>query len=170
MKAIDAVEPPLDRVSAVPLRQSKTAEKLLLAKPGRWRKHPYKEGDKVRSVQVSAEDSPSGRGELWVATRNGKEARRQLRVLEVELERIKAALAEQKPRKMADLSKCKVLGSRKRRRFVQESKRGDRLVLNQERIRLEHLRAGVHVLRSTLTDLPVQSTLEAYDAQYGIER
>ncbi len=118
LKAIDAMEPPLDRVSAVPLRHSKTAEELLLAKPGRWRKHPYKEGFKVRSVQVSAEQSPSGRAELWVATRNEKEARRQLRVLVAELARIKEALAEQKPRKMADLSKCKVLGSRKRRRYV----------------------------------------------------
>lgn len=170
LKAIDAMQPPLDRVSAVPLRRSKTAETMLLAKPGRWRKHPYKEGYKVRWVQVPAAESPSGRPELWVATRNEKEARRQLRVLDVELARVKEALAAQKPRSMGDLSTCKVLGSRKRRRLVRESKRGDRLVLNQERIRLERRRAGVHVLRSTLTDLPVASTLEAYDAQYGIER
>jgi len=51
LMAIDAMKPSLDRVSAVPLRLSKTAENLLLAKPGRWRKHPYKDGFTVRSVQ-----------------------------------------------------------------------------------------------------------------------
>ena len=169
LKAIDALDPGVDRVSAVPFRNSKVAEAHLLSKPGRWAKHPYRDGFTVRTVLLDAETSPAGRPERWVATRNASEARRQRRLLDKEVARVKAALAEDDRVDGHGHPVCKLLANRKRRRLIRKNRRGDRFVLDRDRIRLERRRAGVHVLRSTLVGEPVEATLRAYDAQYGIE-
>src|SRR5690606_29785017 len=105
----------------------------------------------------------------WVATRNASEARRQRQLLDKELARIGSALAEDDRIDGHGRPVCKLLANPKRRRLVRESARGDRYVLDQDRIRLERRRAGVHLVRSTLVNAPVATTLRAYDAQYGIE-
>lgn len=169
IKAIDALEPGVDRVSAVPLRKSAFAEKMLLARPGRWAEHPYKAGFTIRTRLVKAEDSATGRAELWVATRNEKEARRQKRLLDKEIARIKAALAEDSRVDGHGRPMCSLLASGTRRRYLKLNAKKDRYVLDHDRIRIEARRAGVHVLRSTLVDSPVELTLKCYDAQYGIE-
>ncbi len=169
LKAIDELEPKVHRVSAVPLRQSKAAEQHLLSRPGRWAKHPYREGFVIREVLLDAEQSPSGRPERWIATRNEAEARRQRRVLDRELERIRAGLAEDDRVDGHGRPVCKLLANPKRRKFLRRTRDGQRWVLDTDRVRLERRRAGVHVLRSTLVDEPIETTLRAYDAQYGIE-
>jgi hypothetical protein len=169
LMAIDALEPAVDRVTAVPLRNSRFAEEKLLSRPGRWAQHPFKEGFTVRSVLVAAEDSPTGRAELWVATRNEAEAGRQGRLLEKEIARIKLALAEDCRTDGHGRPMCKLLASPKRRRFLKLNSKKTRYVLDHDRIRIEARRAGVHVLRSTLVDAPVDLTLKCYEAQYGVE-
>lgn len=166
---IDALEEPLDRVSAVPLRSSKFADEHLLSKAGRWAKHPFKEGFTVRSVLVAVEESPSGRAELWVATRNEAEAGRQRRLLDKEVRRVQEALADDPHIDGHGRPVCALLSNGKRRRLIKIGARGNRFVLDHDRIRVERRRAGVHVVRSTLTDLGVEATLGAYQAQYGIE-
>jgi hypothetical protein len=169
LMAIDRLEPSIDRVSAVPFRKSKVAEAHLLSRPGRWRAHPYRNDFTFRDAVLDADVSPSGRRERWVATRNEVEARRQRRLLDKEVERVKDALAQDARVDGHGRPVCKLLSNRKRYRLVRKNKRGDRFILNRDRIRLERRRAGVHVLRSTLVDEPVSATLRAYDAQYGIE-
>lgn len=169
LKAIDELEPKVHRVSAVPLRQSKIAEEHLLSKPGRWAKHPYRDDFVVREVLLDAKQSPSGRPERWIATRNEVEARRQRRLLDKELERIRAGLAEDDRVDGHGRPMCKLLANPKRKKFLRRSKDGKRYVLDSDRVRLEQRRAGVHVLRSTLVEVPVETSLRAYDAQYGIE-
>lgn len=169
LKAIDGLDGEIHRVSAVPLRRSKVAERALLARAGRWRKHPYKEGFVYRDTVLDEQISPSGRRERWVATRNETEARRQRRLLDKEIERIQAALAEDDRVDGHGHPVCKLLANPKRRRYLKLDARGERYLLDQESIRIERRRAGVHVVRSTLVDDPVAATLQAYDAQYAIE-
>lgn len=168
-KAIDDLQPPVHRVSAVPLRRSKFAEETLLARPGRWARHPYRTGFTYRDVVLSAEDSPSGRAERWVATRNSAEASKQRRLLEKEVARVQAALDQDCRVDDHGQPVCKLLANPKRRRLLRLSAKGDRYLLDRERVRLERRRAGVHVVRSTLVDQPVEVTLRAYHAQYGVE-
>ena len=169
LKAIDEQEGNVHRVSPVPLRNSKFAEEQLLAKAGRWGQHPYREGFKVRDILLDAESSPSGRAERWVATRNESEARRQRKLLDKEVERVRAALAEDNRVDGHGHPTCKLLANAKRRKLLRLNAREDRYLLDKERVRVERRRAGVHVVRSTLVDYPVEITLRAYDAQYGVE-
>lgn len=169
LKAIDALDHPPERVSAVPLRNSKVAESELLTRPGRWAEHPYRGDFKVRSALLDERTSPSGRPELWVATRNETEASRQRRLLDKEVARVKEALAEDARVDGHGRPVCKLLANHKRRRFVKRNASGTRYILDRDRIRIEYRRAGVHVVRSTLIDDPVELTLRAYDAQYGVE-
>lgn len=169
LRALDELEPPMDRVSAVPLRLSKFAEDNLLAKAGRWAKHPYKPGWNYRVLEVDADASPSKRAEVWIATRNGPEARRQRRLLDKEVARVTEALAQDSRVDGHGHPVCKLLANPKRRRLVRVASRGNHLVLDRDRIRIERRRAGVHVIRSTVTDLPAEASLRAYDTQRGIE-
>jgi hypothetical protein len=168
LAAIDAMEPPVHRVSAVPLRNSKFAETEVLAKAGRWGKHPYKEGFTYRAHKVAAADSPSGREEWWIATRNEAEGQRQRRLLDKEIERVKEALEQDDRVDGHGEPVCRLLANPKHKRLVRVGK-GGHLVLDQDHIRVERRRAGVHVLRTTLTHLGAEVSLQAYDAQYGIE-
>lgn len=170
LKALDAMQPPMHRVSGVPLRNSAFAEEKLLAKPGRWPRHPYREGFTYRAVRVEADESPSGRAELWVATRNEREADRQLRAIEKSVAQAKAAIAKANAKADDDCAAaCSLLSGSGLKRFVEKSEETGRYRLDQQRIRLEKRRAGVKVTRSTLIEQPAETTLRAYDAQYGIE-
>jgi transposase len=60
---------------------------------------------KVRVVQVSAEESPSGRAEMWIATRNRKDAERVQRKLRKQEQKVKAILAKVEEKKKAEAPK-----------------------------------------------------------------
>lgn len=169
LKALDAMDPPMHRVSGVPLRNSTFAEELLLSKAGRWARHPYKEGFTYRAERVEAKASPSGRAEWWVATRNHREAQRQKRVIAKTVAKAKTAIAQANAKDGDDCAAaCSLLSGAGLKRYVEKTESG-RYRLNRDRIRLEERRAGVKVTRSTLTEHEAETTLRAYDAQYGIE-
>lgn len=170
LKALDAMEPPPHRVSGVPLRNSRFAEEMLLSKKGRWSQHPYKDGFTVRAVKVSADESPAGRAEWWIATRNEADAKRQCKRLDAAVSKAKAAIAQANQADADDCAAaCKVLNGKAIKRYVRTSEKTGKYLLDRDRIRLEKRRAGVKVTRSTLVEHAEEDTLRAYDAQYGIE-
>ena len=169
LKEIDKLQPSFHRVSAVPLRRSKTAEEHLLQKTGRWKRHPYKRGFLYRSQILAPSENSSGRKEIWIATRNSKEEGRQLRAIERNVEKVKTALKKNNKPSKKGKPVCKELLQANLRRFVKLNAKGTRIILDQDAIRLERRRAGVHLLRSTLVNHPAEMSLRAYDAQYGIE-
>lgn len=169
LKALDAMDPPMHRVSGVPLRNSRFAEELLLSKAGRWARHPYKEGFTYRAERVEATASPSGRAEWWVATRNHREAQRHKRVIAKTVAKAKAAIRQANAKEGDDCAAaCSLLSGAGLKRYVEKTESG-RYRLHRDRIRLEERRAGVKVTRSTLIEQDAETTLRAYDAQYGIE-
>lgn len=169
LAAIDAMPGAPDRVSAVPLRNSKFAEDKVLSRPGRWRTWSGKPHFSYRVVEVPAEDSPSGRAELWIATRNAKAADRTIRKLEKHLARVTELLDNDDRLEDHNREVCKLLSHRTLKRYVRPSKNGRRLLLDRERIRLEKRRAGVKLVRSTLVDKDPVVTLRVYQGLLDIE-
>jgi hypothetical protein len=154
----------LDRISGVPLRVLKAADKLILAKAGRWAAHPSKPDVTWRHVVLDAKASPSERAEVWVATRNRKARRQQLASVDRDVNKVRAALRE------GDHSKavCAVVASSRLKRFVKPGKVRE-WVLDHDRIRVERRRCGVKLIRSTLVDLPPLRSLHLYEGQYAVE-
>ena len=169
LAAIDALPGAPDRISGVPVRNNKFCEEHVLSRAGRWRSWPGKPHMKIRAVQFSAAESPSGRAEIWVATRNAKAADRTLRQLERYLARVEAVLANGDRLEDHNRQVCKLLSHKTLKRYVRKSKDGRRVVLDRKRIQLERRRAGVKVVRSTLTDKHPLVTLQAYNALLDIE-
>ena len=163
LAAIDAMPGAPDRVTAVPLRNSKFAETQVLSKAGRWKDHPTKAGWTYRVLTFDAEQSPSGRKEVWIATRNPKRRQRELRKVDLAVAKVKERLAKDDRLPDHGHHGCKLLTDRKLKRFVRPGARGKRLFVNQERVRLERRRAGVRLIRSTLVDLPAEASLHAYE-------
>jgi len=166
LAAID--EAGLHRISTVPKRNSKLVTKIL-SLAGRWRQHPSKPHFKHRVLQLSAEESPSGRAEVCIATRNRKEADRQNRKLDKDLAKVRAHLAKDDKLDQHGKPTCKLLTKPSLRRLVRESTDGRRLVLDQKAIRLERKRGGVKVLRSTLVDHDPLAILAAYQQLLKVE-
>jgi hypothetical protein len=160
LKALDELG--VDRVTGVPLRSLAKAEEML-RRPGRWRQHPSKDHFKVRVLDVAADDNPTGRAEVWVATRNERDRRRVLAKLARQEKKVRAALAKDDHCDDHGRPTCKVLASPQLGRFVKVTKRG-KLALDVARVALERRRAGVKVVRSTLTDLDPLVTLRVYEA------
>jgi len=92
--ALDALPAPPDRISAVPLRNNKFGRQEVIGRVGRYRQHPTKPNLKLRAVHVPADQSPSGRGSLWIATRNHKDRERQHRKIERHVQQVEAVLAK----------------------------------------------------------------------------
>ena len=169
LRVLDSLPEPPDRICAVPLRSTKFAREHVIGKVGRYRRHPTKAHMRVRVVQVLAEDSPSKRAEMWIATRNRKDAERVQRKLRKQERQVKEILAaddrvQDHSQKVADL-----LGHRALKRFVTTSEDGTRLVLDRAYLREERLLAGVHVLRTTLVDRDPIEVLNAYQALLEVE-
>lgn len=169
LAAIDAMAGAPDRVSAVPLRNSRFAEEKVLSKPGRWRVWSDKPHFSYRVVELSAEESPSGRAELWIATRNAKAADRAIRKLERHLARVTELLDKDDRLEDHNREVCKLLSHRTLKRYVRPSKDGRRLLLDRDRIRLEKRRAGVKLVRSTLVDKEPVVSLRVYQGLLDIE-
>jgi hypothetical protein len=168
LAAIDGMDEPPHRISAVPLRSSKVAE-AMLRKPGRWRQHPDKEHFKVRVEHFTDEESPSGRAELWIATRNQRAADRQRRQVEKHVARVRAVLDKDDSLDDHNVEVCKLQSHRTLKRYVRPSKNGRRLLLNRERVRTELRRAGVKVLRSTLVEHDPIEVLRSYEELLHVE-
>lgn len=77
-----------DRVTAEPLRKSALGLKLFKALEGQCRKDPEREHIGYKMVDVPAAESPSGRAERWVFTRNERERERQLEMIERHLDTV----------------------------------------------------------------------------------
>lgn len=164
----DALEPPVDRVSAVPVRKSKVADDVL-SRPGRWRQHPDKEHIQLRVVVFDAEDSPSERPELWLATRNLRDADRKNRKLDKQVARVEAALAKHDQAESHGSDICRLLSKPAYKRLVRTSASGKRLLLDRAAIKREQRLAGVRVLRSTLQDTSALDVLDAYQQLLKVE-
>jgi hypothetical protein len=160
--------PPLDRVSAVPLRVHKMAEEVL-SKPGRWRSHPTREHVLVRVTDLSVEKSPSGRGERWVATRNNREVDRKTCALDKQFATVQAALARNDRADDHDSEACRLLTQPAYKRLMRTSSNGHRLLLDRDAIARERRLAGVHLLRSTLTDVDPLVILNSYRQLLKVE-
>ncbi|MDY0063359.1 MAG: hypothetical protein RBU45_26385 [Myxococcota bacterium] len=94
LAALDALPAPPDRISAVPLRNNKFGREEVIGRVGRYRQHPTKPNLKLRTVYVPADQSPSGRGSRWIATRNHKDRERQHRKIERHVQQVEAVLAQ----------------------------------------------------------------------------
>lgn len=151
----------LDRVSSKSLRETFVREKIL-GKQGRYRKHPEKEGWSLRIVHVSKEESPHGRDEQWIVTRNDLDRARRIELIEKQVKRVKAALAKDDRidgRKdgvfsilASDALKkyVKLRKPRRKKRVASENKAPPgRYVLHVKRIREELQHAGLRALCST---------------------
>lgn len=167
LKALD--EDGADRVTGVPFRTLAFAEDRLLAKAGRWAKRPDKPGFVWRVLNVPATESPSGRAELWIATRNIAECARQQKQIHAHVARVEAELAKEDRHDGHGRPMCRVLTKRELSRFVVHGA-GDRLRVDRDRERIELRRAGVKVIRSTLVDLPPVESVKIYDALLEVER
>lgn len=160
----------LDRVTGVPLRVSKVAEQAVLARPGRWRHHPTKAHVTWRLVELDEGASPSARRELWIATRNAKEAAARSVVIDRHVARVNAVLAQGDAFDRHDKRICGLLSHATLKRYVCRSANGQRVLLDRKRIARERRLAGVKVIRSTLTDLDPLVSLDAYEALQKVER
>lgn len=164
----DAMEPPVDRVSAVPLRSHKHAE-AVLERPGRWRQHPTQEHMRMRVVQFSAEESPSGRPELWLATRNLLETDRKVHALDKQVARVQEALSRNDRADDHGGETCRLLTQPAYKRLVRTSANGQRLLLDHAAVARERRLAGVHLLRTTLTDVDPVILRESYQQLLKVE-
>ena len=160
----------VDRVTGVPLRVSKVAEEAVLARPGRWRRHPDKPQVSWRLVELDAASSPSARAELWIATRNANEAAARKVVIDRHVDRVEAILARSDRYDEHDTHVCGLLTHPTLRRYVRRSADGHRVLLDRDAIARERRRSGVKVIRSTLIDLDPLVSLDAYEALQKVER
>lgn len=164
---IDALQPRVDRITAVPLRTLKKAEEVL-SRPGRWQKHPTKPHVTIRAVRLE-DSSPSERPEVFIATRNEKTAAQQLRTLERNIERVRELLAKDDGIDEHGVATCKMLAKPSQKRLVRATTDGRRMVLDQAAIQRERRLAGVHVLRTTLTDMKRADVVDAYQGLLAVE-
>lgn len=169
IELIDAMDGRPDRITAVPLRRSNFGREQVLARPGRYRSHSKKLHYEVRSVTFTADESPSGRPEIWVATRNKLDAQRVNRRLERNIAKVQAALAKNDSAEGHGRATCAVLTHQSLKKLVKKTKDRRRLVLDTARVKEERMLAGVRLLRSTLTELPAEEILDAYQALLGVE-
>ena len=167
LAALDAMEPRVDRITAVPMRSLKKAEEML-SRPGRWRQHPTKRHVTFRVVELEG-SSPSDRPEVFIATRNQHTASRQVRTLEKNIARVQARLAKDGGRDEHGVATCRMIAKPAQRRLVRESADGRRLLLDQDAIRHERRLAGVHVLRTTLVNIDPVDVLSAYQGLLSVE-
>lgn len=166
---LDGLKNPPDRICAVPLRNNKFGREQVLRKVGRYRQHPRKPLLKYRVVSVPAEQSPSRRAEMWIATRNHKDAERQQRKIRRHVMRVREVLdkddrAEGHGQKVREL-----LAHRTLKRYVTVSNDGAHLIVDPQAVREERLLAGVHLLRTTLVDRDPLEVIDAYQALLHVE-
>lgn len=166
--AIDALPRRPHRISAVPLRIHHKAEEIL-ARAGRWRRHPTKADFELRVVQVSADELVTDRPEVWLATRNQKAADRERRRLDRHEAQVRELLAKDDRASGHGSKGCKLLSDRTLKKYVRVSEDGRRLLPNRARLARERHLAGVRVIRTTLVDQAPEVILQGYESLLRIE-
>lgn len=164
---IDAMEPRVDRISAVPLRSLKKAEEVL-SRAGRWAKHPTKAHVTLRVVELESSAS-SGRPERFIATRNRRSADRSNRVLDRNVAMIRAQLAKDDGVDDHGAPTCRMLSKPALKRLLRVSADGKRLLLDSDAVKRERRLAGVRLLRTTLMDLEASDVVAAYQGLLDLE-
>jgi len=168
----------LDRVSGKSLR-GEFARMRVLGIPGRYRKHPSREGWSYRVVKVSQEESPHGRAEQWIVTRNDKDRARRIELIERHVARVKKALErDDRIDGRADgvLSIVKNDGLKKYVKKVKpvdpkaptDAERG-RYVFNSERVKEEKHAAGLRAICATGPDRDPLQVIEQYRSLWRTE-
>jgi len=168
LKALDAQPDPPHWLCAVSVRTSKFGKEQVLAKKGRMRPIP-ESNFTYRAETFSADDSPSGRPEVWVVTRNELSADRERRNLARHVQRVEAVLAKDNRADSHGKEVCELQTKRHLKRFVTKSKDGKRLLLDRKRVRREKELAGVRLYRSTLADRDPRDVFAAYQALLKLE-
>ena len=159
------------RLTAESLRKSRFARDHVLPLVGRYQAHPTKERYTFKTVDVGADESPSGRAETWVVVRNAWERERQLKQISEHVERVKVALAKREPEGSHARSVCAVATHPTLKRYVKPSEKvAGRYVLDQDAIRREEQLAGTRLLRTTLTEMAGHEVFDAYQLLQVVER
>jgi hypothetical protein len=146
----------LARVSAQSLRK-KFVRKHVVGKAGRYRKHPTKKDWSYRVVEVTQEESPHGRAEQWIVTRNDKDRKRRLELLEKHVARVEAALAIDDRIDGKAKGVLAIVSNKGLKKYVKRLK-GDRgrYRLNKRKVREERRLAGLASICATdLTRDPI---------------
>jgi len=162
LRAIDAMEPRVDRITAVPLRSLKKAE-AVLSRPGRWRAHPSKPYLTIRVVELEG-SAASGRPERFIATRNARSADRSNRVLDRTVARVREQLARDDGVDAHGAPTCRLLSKPSHKRLVKPSADGRRLLLDTAAVNRERRLAGVRLLRTSLMDEDPADVVAAYQS------
>ena len=124
----------------------------------------------LRSIDRAHDDAfPFADILVAIALDRQVDAGMQQRALDKEVSRIQASLARDARVDGHGVSTCKLIANAQRRGLIKVNAKGDRYVLDRDRVRIERRRAGVHVIRSTLVEQPVARSLQVYDALYAIE-
>jgi hypothetical protein len=160
----------LDRVSAQSLRKKFVRERVL-GKAGRYRAHPTRKGWSYRVVQVSQRDSPHGRAEQWIVTRNDRDRARQLALLAKHVARVEAALAIDDRIDGKVKGVFSIVSSKGLKKYVKrlKSDRG-RCRLNKRKIRQERRLAGLASICATDLERDPLEVLADYRALWRTEK
>lgn len=159
------------RLSAEGPRKSELGQSLLRGRRGRYRHHPTKPDFGYKVFEVAEEDSPSGKPEIWLITRNERDHERQFDKIAEHIDRVKDALAKQ-PAAGATHTKevCKTVTNLSLKRYVKPSENVvGAFVLDHEAIAQERMLAGVRFYRTTKTDWNGLDMINAYKALQGVE-
>ncbi|MDB5100180.1 MAG: transposase [Cyanobacteria bacterium RYN_339] len=159
------------RLSAEGPRKSKVGQAMLRSVPGRYLLHGGKPHMGFKVKDMTAAESPSGKAERWVATRNEREQERQLARIERHVDKTAEILAKQKvtngthPR-----SVCAVASHMTLRKYVMPStKVTGTFILNPTTIRREKMLAGVRFYRTTKLDWDAEAIYAAYTSLQDVE-
>ena len=167
--AIDGAD--YGRVTAEALRKSTLGQKLFKAQGGQYKRDPDRPHMGYKVEDVSAEDSPSGKAERWVFTRNDRERERQLETIERHLDEVSEKLGRKAGPKMAHAkSVCDAASHVSHKKYIKPSEKvPGAYVFDQEAIAWERRLAGVRLYRTTLTDLDGPAILRMYSELQDVE-
>jgi hypothetical protein len=160
-----------DRLSAEPLRKSKLGQKLAKAQGGQYKKDPDRPHIRYHIENVAAEDSPSGKTERWVFTRNERERERQLEAINRHLDEVAEELARKPGKNMAHAKAvCAVASHITKKKYIKPSEKvPGTYVMDAEAIAWERRLAGVRCYRTTLLDLDGPAILHMYNELQDVE-
>ncbi len=169
LQELRELEQPPDWICAVRLRSSKFGREAVLARPGRYRKHPTRKNLYYRVVRFEAEQTASGLPEMWIATRNKAERERKLRRLERQLERVRTVLAKDDKAKPGTQALRELVAHRTLKRFVKLTSDRERYVVDEDRVREERLLAGVRLIHTSLAKHDPLEILDGYQQLLKVE-
>jgi transposase len=159
------------RLTAEPLRKSALGQKLFKAQGGQYKKDPNRSHMSYKVHDVTAQDSPSGKAERWVFTRNAHERERQLEKIERHLDEVAKQLSRKpSPNLVHAKSVCAAVSHISHKKYIKPSdKVPGAFVFNQDAIAWEKRLAGVRLYRTTLTDLDGPAILQMYGELQDVE-